>query len=130
MSNMTSTQQDKRLSEKAQSNLDEIELDAATSSSYFKPKPGTVYVLEIDLDKHEIKPTENPKFTDSQGRPLKRYELIVMHPNNGREQIWTVSKTVIGQIIAEIRKGFKILEIERIGEDREVQFTRFEESNE
>jgi hypothetical protein len=115
---MTSAQQEKRLSEKAQSNLDKIELDTATSSQYFKPKPGTVYVVEIDLDKHEIKPTENPKFTDSQGKPLKRYEVVVLHPNNDREQIWTVSKTVIGQIIAEIRKGFRVFEVERIGEDR------------
>jgi hypothetical protein len=121
MSSQTSKSQkttNQVLSEKTQSNLDEIELDAATSSQYFKPKPGTVYVIEIDVDKHEIKPTENPKFTDSQGKPLKRYEVVVKHPNNGREQIWTVSKTVIGQIIAEIRKGFKILEVERIGEDR------------
>jgi len=36
--------------------------------------------MEIDLDKHEIKPTENPKFTDSQGKPLKRYEVVVLHP--------------------------------------------------
>jgi hypothetical protein len=44
--------------------------------------------------------------------------VVVFHPSNGREQIWTVSKTVIGQIIAEIRKGYKIFEVERIGEDR------------
>jgi hypothetical protein len=118
MSNTTLTQQEKRLSEKAENNLNGIELDAATSSQYFKPKPGTIYVIEIDLDKHEIKPSENPKFTDSQGKPLKRYEVVVFHPSNGREQIWTVSKTVIGQIIAEIRKGYKIFEVERIGEDR------------
>ncbi len=118
MSNTTSTQQEKGLSEKARTNLDVIELDAATSSQYFKPKPGAVYIIEIDLDKHEIKPTENPRFTDSKGKPLKRYEVVVMHPNNGREQIWTVSKTVIGQIIAEIRRGFKVFKVERIGEDR------------
>ena len=118
MSNMTSAQQEKGLSEKARTNLDEIELDTATSTQYFKPKPGTVYVIELDLDKHEIKPTENLRFTDSQGKPLKRYEVVVLYPNNGREQIWTVSKTVIGQIIAEIRKGFKVFEVERIGEDR------------
>jgi hypothetical protein len=74
--------------------------------------------MEIDLHKHVIKPTENPKFTDSQGKPLKRYEVGVLHPNNAREQIWTVSKTVMGQIISEIRKGFKIFEVEWIGEDR------------
>jgi hypothetical protein len=114
----TSAQQEKRLSEKAKNNLYEIELDAATSSQYFKPKPGTVYIVEIDLNKHEIKPTENPKFTDSQGKPLKRYEAVILHPNNGREQIWTVGKTVIGQIIAGIRKGFKVFEVEWTGEDR------------
>jgi hypothetical protein len=106
------------LSATVTSNLEEIELDLVTSSQYFKPKPGTKYIIEVDLDKHKIKPAENPKFTDSQGKPLKRYELVVKHPNNGTEQIWTVGKTVTSQIIEEIRKGFKILEVERIGEDR------------
>lgn len=79
-----------------------------------------MYLIEIDLDRHEIKPSENLKFTDSHGKPLKRYEIVVLHPNNGREQIWTVSKTVIGQIISEIRKGFEVFELERIGEDRKT----------
>ena len=46
--------------------LDEIELDVVTSSQYFKPKPGTMYVIGVDLDKHKIKPVENPKFLDAQ----------------------------------------------------------------
>jgi hypothetical protein len=50
-SNMTSS-----ISEQAQSNIDEIELDLVTSSQYFKPRPGTMYVIQVDLDKHKIKP--------------------------------------------------------------------------
>jgi hypothetical protein len=117
MSSYQMTQENK-LSEKVMANLEEIELDTATSSTYFKPKPGTKYVVEIDLDQHRITPLENERFKDAQGKPLKRYELIVFHPNNGRQQTWTVSKTVVSQIIEEIRKGFKIFEILRIGEDR------------
>jgi hypothetical protein len=111
-----------KLSDKVLANIREIELDAATSSQYFKPKPGTKYVVEIDLDKHKIQSVENTKFTDSQGKPLKRYELIVYHPNNGREQTWTESKTVMSQIIEEIRKGYTVFEILRIGEDRSTKY--------
>ena len=54
------------LSESAQSNIEEIELDAISSSQYFKPKPGTTYVIRVDLDKHKIKPVqiENERFIE------------------------------------------------------------------
>jgi hypothetical protein len=70
------------------------------------------------MDKHKIVQVENDRFTDSQGNPQKRYELIIQHVNNGKEQVWTISKTVCLAIIAELRKGFKVLKVERIGEDR------------
>lgn len=117
MSSMTSI-----LSEQAKSNIDEIELDVVTSSQYFKPKPGTTYVIQVDLDKHKIKPVENPKFTDAQGKPLKRYELVIVHVNNQKEQIWTVSKTVCLQIIEQIRKGFRTLKVTRTGTDRNTTY--------
>jgi hypothetical protein len=117
MSNMTQS-----LSESAKSNIDEIELDAITSSQYFKTKPGTTYVIRVDLDKHKIKPVENPKFTDSQGKPLKRYEFVIAHVNNQKEQIWTVSKTVCLQILGELRKGFTVLKVIRTGADRSTTY--------
>jgi hypothetical protein len=115
--NMTST-----ISKQAQSNLDEIELDVISSSQYFKPRPGTTYVIQVDLDKHPIKPIENPRFTDAQGKQLKRYELVIVHVNNQKEQIWTVSKTVCMQIIGEIRKGFNTMKITRNGSDRSTTY--------
>ena len=117
MSNQTST-----ISEQAQSNIDEIELDVISSSQYFKPRPGTTYVILVDLDKHKIKPVENPKFTDAQGKPLKRYEFIITHVNNQKEQIWTVSKTVCLQILEQIRKGFRTMKVTRIGTDRNTVY--------
>ncbi|MGC2563285.1 MAG: hypothetical protein WA326_09790, partial [Nitrososphaeraceae archaeon] len=66
----------------------------------------TTYVIRVDLDKHKIKPVENERFKDAQGKPLKRYEFVIVHVNNQKEQIWTVSKTVCMQIIEQIRKGF------------------------
>ncbi|MGC2563883.1 MAG: hypothetical protein WA326_12845 [Nitrososphaeraceae archaeon] len=39
--NVTST----NISEKVQSNLDEIEQELETSSAYFKPKPGKAYII-------------------------------------------------------------------------------------
>jgi hypothetical protein len=117
MSNATST-----ICKQAQSNIDEIELDVISSSQYFKPRPRTTYVIQVDLDKHKIKPVENPKFTDAQGKPLKRYELVIVHVNNQKEQIWTVSKTVCMQIIEQIRKGFNTLKITRTGTDRSTTY--------
>ena len=112
------------ISGQAQSNIDEIELDAISSSQYFKPKPGTTYVIRIDLDKHKIKPVqiENERFKDVQGKPLKRYEFVIAHVNNQKEQIWTVSKTVCLQILGELRKGFKVLKVIRTGADRSTTY--------
>jgi hypothetical protein len=78
--------------------------------------------LQTDLDKHQIKPVENPKFTDAQGKPVKRYELVIIHVNNQKEQIWTVSKTVCMQIIEQIRKGFRMFKVTRIGTDRNTTY--------
>jgi hypothetical protein len=114
---MTST-----ISEQAQNNLDETELDIVSSSQYFKPRPGTTYVIQVDLDKHKIVPVENPRFTDAQGKPVKRYELVIVHVNNQKEQIWTVSKTVCMQIIEQIRKRFNTLKVTRTGTDRSTTY--------
>jgi hypothetical protein len=123
MSNTTLKQEQKgELSTKALSNLDEIELDVTTSSQYFKPRAGTVYMIQIDLDKHSIQPVESEQFKDSKGKPLKRYELVITHVNNGKEQVWTVSKTVMLQITEQLRKGFKVLKIVRTGEDRTTTY--------
>jgi hypothetical protein len=112
------------ISESAQSNIDEIELDAISSSAYFKPRPGTTYVIRVDIDKpeHKIKPVENERFKDAQGKPLKRYEFVIAHVNNQKEQIWTVSKTVCLQILGELRKGFKVLKVIRTGADRSTTY--------
>jgi hypothetical protein len=116
---MSKQEQKQELSTKTLSNLDEIELD----SQYFKPRPGTTYVVQVDLDKHRIQPVETAKFTDSNGKPLKRYELIIVHVNNQKEQVWTVSKTVCLQIIEQIRKGFKVLKVVRTGSDRSTTYS-------
>ena len=119
MSNsMTST-----ISEQAKSNIDEIELDVTSSSQYFKPRPGTTYVMQVDLDKHKIKPVENPKFTNASGKPLKRYEIVIVHVNNQKEQIWTVSKTVCLQIIEQLRKGLNVMKVTRTGTDRSTTYS-------
>jgi hypothetical protein len=123
MSNTTLKQEKpQELSTKTLSNLDEIELDVVTSSQYFKPRPGTAYVIQVDPDKHRIRPIETTKFTDAAGKPLKRYEIIIVHVNNQKEQIWTVSKTVCLQIIEQIRKGFKVLKVVRTGSDRSTTY--------
>jgi hypothetical protein len=110
------------LSDKVQNQIKETELDITTSGQYFKPNPGTTYVIEIDLEKHGIKPVENDRFKDANGKPLKRYELVIVHVNNQKEQTWTVSKTVCLQIIQQIRKGFKVVKLTRTGADRSTTY--------
>ncbi|CAN5121555.1 hypothetical protein BH18THE2_BH18THE2_14400 [soil metagenome] len=65
---------------------------------------------------------ENHRFKDANGNPIKRYECKITHVNNGREQAWTVSKTVCLQIIEQLRKGFTVLKVTRHGEDRTTTY--------
>jgi hypothetical protein len=99
-----STQNQEQLSESAAGNLASIEEEIETSSQYFKPKPDKTYVIRLDPQKDKIVPTENDRFKDANGNPLKRYECKITHVNNGREQKWTVSKTVCLQIVGELKK--------------------------
>ena len=102
-------------------NLEEIEDEIQTSSQYFKPTPDKTYIIKLD-PQNKILPSENERFKDAQGRPLKRYEVKITHVNNGREQIWTVSKTVCMQIIDQLREGFRVLKVTRHGVDRTTTY--------
>ena len=118
-----STTTSSTITEKAKGNLDKIQLDIESSTQYFKPKAGTPYLVEIDIDTHEIEVTESDRFKDSAGKPLKQYQFVVKHVNNGVEQKWTVSsKRLVRQLMSEIRKGHKVMQIERIGEDRDTTY--------
>ena len=62
------------------------------------------------------------RFKDANGNPIKRYECKITHVNNGKEQKWTVSKTVCLQIVEQLRKGFTVLKVTRHGEDRTTTY--------
>ena len=112
------------LSSKVLQNLQEIELDLDTSGEYFKPQAGTMYTVEIDIDKHRIVPIESDKFKDSKGKPLKQYQFIVRHVENDIEQKWNItSKALLRDLMGEIRKGIKIFRITRNGQDRSTTYT-------
>jgi hypothetical protein len=112
-----------QLSQSVVDNLQFIEEEIETSSSYFKPKPGKTYVIRLDPQNDKIVPIENDRFKDANGKPIKRYETKITHVNNGREQTWTVSKTVCLQIIEQLRKGFTVLRVTRQGSDRSTTYT-------
>jgi hypothetical protein len=114
--------QNQELSESAAGNLASIEEEIETSNLYFKPKPGKTYVIRLDPQNDKIVPTENDRFKDANGNPLKRYECKITHVNNGKEQKWTVPKTVCLQIIGELKKGYKVLKVTRYGEDRTTTY--------
>jgi hypothetical protein len=119
MSTTTTTNQ---LDQSAIDNLESIEEEIETSSQYFKPKPDKTYVIKLDPQNDKIVPTENDRFKDANGNPIKRYECKITHVNNGKEQKWTVSKTVCLQIVEQLRKGFTVLKVTRHGEDRTTTY--------
>jgi hypothetical protein len=102
----------------AKDNLSEIEEEIETSSQYFK-----TYVISMDPQKDKIVPVENDRFKDANGNPLKRYECKITHVNNGREQKWTVAKTVCLQIIEQLKKNSTVLRVIRHGSDRATTYT-------
>ena len=114
--------QGQELSESAAGNLASIEEEIETSSQYFKPKPDRTYVISMDPQKDKIVPTENDRFKDANGNPIKRYECKITHVNNGKEQKWTVSKTVCLQIVEQLRNKFTVLKVTRHGEDRTTTY--------
>lgn len=119
MSNTTfGKEREQELSESEMANIESIENEIESSNRYFKPKQDKIYMIRLDLKKDKIVPVTNDRFKDAKGNPLKRYEMIITHVNTGVEQAWTVSKTVCLQIIEELKKGFTVLQIERIGEDK------------
>ena len=116
-----STQNQEQPSETMLKNLEEIEDEIQTSSQYFKPAPDKIYVIKLD-PQNKIVTSENERFKDAQGKPLKRYEVRITHVNNGREQIWTVSKTVCLQIIEQLKKNLTTLKVTRRGTDRTTTY--------
>jgi hypothetical protein len=106
-----------KLSETALGNLTAIEYEIETSSQYFKPKPDKVYMVSINPEE-KIEPKLNDRFKDAQGRPIIRYEIKITQVNNGKQQLWETSKTLCAQIVSELKKGFKVIQVQRFGEDR------------
>jgi|InoplaM3SPM_1038593.scaffolds.fasta_scaffold54280_1 hypothetical protein len=111
------------LNQSAIENLQSIEEEIETSSQYFKPEPEKTYIIRMDLENDKIVPVENDKFKDANGKPIKRYECKITHVNNGREQKWTVAKTVCLQIIGQLKKGFTVLKVTRHGSDRTTTYS-------
>ena len=72
MSTVTSNQ---TISEKAKSNIDEIEQELETSSAYFNPQPGTIYVIKINAQNDKILPVQNDRFKDP--RVNRSYDMNV-----------------------------------------------------
>jgi hypothetical protein len=121
MSNLTmvdKTQNQKQgISDTALENLTAIEDEIETSSQYFKPKPDKVYMISIDPEER-IEPRLNERFKTVDGKPTIRYEIKMTHVNNGKQQLWETSKTLCAQIVSELKKGFKVIQVQRFGEDR------------
>jgi hypothetical protein len=114
---MVEKTQNQIISDKALDNLTAIEDEIETCTTYFKPKPDKVYMLSVNPEER-IEPRLNERFKTADGKPTIRYEIKITHVNNGKKQLWEVSKTLCAQIVSELKKGFKVLQVQRFGEDR------------
>jgi hypothetical protein len=117
----TQNQTNKGLSDKALDNLTAIEDEIELSSQYFKPKESKVYLLALDPEE-KIIPRLNDRFKDAQGRPIIRYQIKISHVNSGKQQLWETSKTLCGQVVNELKKGFKVVQVQRVGQDRKTVY--------
>jgi hypothetical protein len=106
-----------QINDKALDNLTTIEDEIETCSQYFEPRPDKVYMISINPEE-KIEPRLNERFKTMDGKPTIRYEIKITHVNNGKEQLWEVSKTLCAQIISELKKGFQVVQVQRFGEDR------------
>lgn len=121
MSNMTSIKKEQKLSDKARSNLSDLDLELVTTSAYFKPEPERTYTIRVNPE-DKVSMVKNPKFADKDGYIPTRFEFKIQHPNNGVEQTFTVSKTLCKQLKDELDKGYQFLEITRHGTDRNTTY--------
>jgi hypothetical protein len=74
-------------------------------------------LLSVDPEE-KIEPRLNERFKTVDGKPTIRYEIKITHVNNGKQQLWETSKSLCAQIVSELKKGFKVIQVQRFGEER------------
>jgi hydroxymethylpyrimidine pyrophosphatase-like HAD family hydrolase len=119
---LPSSKREQRLSQSVIDNLARIEEQIEQSSNFFKPKDGRTYILKIDPTE-SIEQVQNDRFKTPDGRPQIRYRINVTHPNTGKTQVFEASKTLIQQIIEQLKQGFTVLKLTRIGADRTTSYS-------
>ena len=79
--NKIEQKQEQKLSEKALSNLNDLDLTLVTTSAYFKPEDGKTYVIQINPE-DKVEMIKNPKFADKDGYVPTRFEFHIKHIDN------------------------------------------------
>jgi hypothetical protein len=115
--NKSEQDKEQKLSDKAASNLSELDLTLVTTSNYFKPEDAKTYMIYINPE-DKVEMVKNPKFASPDGYVPTRFEFHIKHIDNNAQQLWTVSKTACKQIVTELGRGFTVLQITRHGSDR------------
>jgi hydroxymethylpyrimidine pyrophosphatase-like HAD family hydrolase len=113
---------EQKLSPSIIDNLAKIEEQIEQSSNFFKPKDGRTYILKINPTE-SIEQVQNDRFKTPDGRPQIRYRINVTHPNTSKTQIFETSKTLIQQIIEQLKQGFTVLKLTRTGSDRTTSYS-------
>jgi hypothetical protein len=112
---------EQKLSQRVIDNLAKIDEQIEQSSNFFKPKDSRTYILKIDPTE-SIEQVQNDRFKTPDGRLQIRYRINIIHPNTGKTQIFETSKTLIQQIIEQLKQGFTVLKLTRTGSDRTTSY--------
>lgn len=116
-SSLTSAQ----ISEETQKLFREIEEEREKQSKFIKLQNGETRTFLFTASTEKIKKTED----EFEGKKSKRVHYIVTDPKlpNEGEKILPMSLSNSNNINALLLKGFNVIEVKRIGADRNTKYT-------
>ena len=96
---------------------DEIEQASKANSQFFKLNPGEKAMLKFDEKKIQVVEAE------FNGQKKKRVRYGVVNVNRpGEEKFFEISMAHSTQLNAFLKRGFMLLEVERIGGGKETRY--------
>jgi hypothetical protein len=102
-----------------QSTYENKELEDFIEGDYISIRDGQSRVVEFITGKEKLVDR-----TDFNGKPTKKVQFIVKDPDDieQKEKKFELSKKHVPKIYYELKKGFAVLEIYRIGTGKDTQY--------
>lgn len=116
---MSTSTSSSSISEERQKIFQQIEEERQKQGKFVKLQSGETKTFKFDVEKFELADTE------FEGKKSKRVYYTVKDPNNPQEdeKILPMSLSNAISINALLKKGLNVLEIKRIGSDRNTKYT-------